>query len=398
MIPDDPELRRALAARSGVASPDFRSRVMGSLPVGAPARGWMPAIAFAVVVALCVGSIGLLLHARQAQRSGLASGPRVTSPTPSPADTPPFMPGDAQLSAPSRDVVWALVNHDHLYLSLDQGVGWTQRSVPADIGGPASTISFINADEGWFLATGSPATECQQETGTLWHTDDGARTWRRLVTTGISDNECKESISFADARRGFMTSWDDLHRPVVYRTLDGGRTWKGVTLTDPPGYRTEGGGFTLRAGFVRDFGGVLLVDAQGQSAITGRPERYAYRSSDGGASWYPRAYAGPATGELVFLTATRWLILQTDDCLRDAHVLAACPPGSAGPGARATDDAGGTWMSFTTDYDDAAGVASTFVFADAQVGYATVRGDFHRTVDGGVHWVMPATPWSQAAG
>ena len=67
-------------------------------------------------------------------------------------------------------------------------------------------------------------------------------------------------------------------------------------------------------------------------------------------------------------------------------------PGPSGAAIQSTD-AGVTWNSFTSDYNDAAPIASSFVFADTLVGYWTVRGTFHRTTDGGHHWVTPATPW-----
>jgi hypothetical protein len=61
-----------------------------------------------------------------------------------------------------------------------------------------------------------------------------------------------------------------------------------------------------------------------------------------------------------------------------------------------TTDAGKSWHPFSTDYADAAGVASTFVFADGSVGYGTVRGGLQRTVDGGSHWIRIATPGTPA--
>jgi photosystem II stability/assembly factor-like uncharacterized protein len=58
-----------------------------------------------------------------------------------------------------------------------------------------------------------------------------------------------------------------------------------------------------------------------------------------------------------------------------------------------TTDAGRTWHPFAYSDEAAAGVPSVFVFADDKVGYATVRGDVRRTVDGGAHFVMVKSSW-----
>jgi len=61
--------------------------------------------------------------------------------------------------------------------------------------------------------------------------------------------------------------------------------------------------------------------------------------------------------------------------------------------SRETTDAGKTWHTFVSDYSQAAGVAPQVVFADALVGYATVRGSLQRTADGGARWKLVRTPY-----
>ena len=55
-------------------------------------------------------------------------------------------------------------------------------------------------------------------------------------------------------------------------------------------------------------------------------------------------------------------------------------------------DAGKSWHALATDYQDAAGVPSVFVFATPKIGYGTVRGGIQRTVDGGARWTLIKTP------
>lgn len=71
---------------------------------------------------------------------------------------------------------------------------------------------------------------------------------------------------------------------------------------------------------------------------------------------------------------TRWLLIT---------------PGGTSQESR---DSGQTWRPFATDYQQAAPVAPVITFADASVGYATVRGSIQRTTDGGAHWARIGTP------
>src|SRR2546428_126512 len=90
MIPDDPELRRALDARSGEPSPEFRGGLHQALARGRPAANWIPAIAVATVIVLTVASVGALLAARNLAHpphGGLVSGARTASPTTSPTES-----------------------------------------------------------------------------------------------------------------------------------------------------------------------------------------------------------------------------------------------------------------------------------------------------------------------
>src|SRR5438034_3881554 len=230
---DENELRRALEARSGEVSPEYRAR-LGRAVAGAPPAGgssWMAAIAVVVVTVLAATSVGVLLAARNARHLGpIASGPRVATPTPTgkiPAGPNVFV------SAPSRDAVWLLIDYTHLYLSTDRGDHWVSRPLPPDLGIKPS-ISFIDASEGWLLAPGSPTTECQEAHAEIWHTTDAGTSWHQLAAAGLADAQCKEAIYFPDAKHGFVSAWDDLHQPSVYATSDGGLSWRKSTLPDGP--------------------------------------------------------------------------------------------------------------------------------------------------------------------
>jgi photosystem II stability/assembly factor-like uncharacterized protein len=79
-------------------------------------------------------------------------------------------------------------------------------------------------------------------------------------------------------------------------------------------------------------------------------------------------------GIVVFVTSSRWLKLIDPE--RSIE----------------TTDAGATWHRYSSDFSQAAPVATFFVFADSRVGYGTVRGGITRTADGGLHWTPLETP------
>jgi len=288
------------------------------------------------------------------------------------------MPDTVTLSAPSRDVVWALVADMYLYSSTDGGNTWQQRPLPPDPpGSPFSDVSFVDDQNGWLLRGGPGATQCSFGGATIWHTFDAGTTWQRVVyvdyqheiAQSIGFAQCKENLSFIDVTHGFVDGWDDNGRPTIYRTADGGVTWSARTLADPPGFTTYGSGDALRAGRVKSFGPTLLVQAYGMqpNGFHG----YVFQSSDGGSTWtYLADLSRPL--DVTFVTATRWIEIV---------------------GHMESTDSGRTWHPFTSDYhSQAAGAAPQVVFADPLIGYATVRSDIQRTIDGGAHWTHIRTP------
>jgi len=368
MIPEDPELRRALEARSGELPPEFRARLSGSLDQRRPGAGSTQLIAVVAVIVLSVASIGILLMSRGSGH--VAQGPVRGTPSP----TPIAMPTRVEISAPSGDIVWAYVGAVALYRSTDRGQTWEARTLPVSQPGVWPEISFVDGQEGWYSMSGSPETQCNaQETG-IWHTVDGGATWQPLHTSGINSPQCKQGLSFVDSTHGFLAAGDESRKPNIYRTSDGGRTWKGSALPDPPGFVTQAGGFTLHAGSVRGFGSALLVPAWGMNAAVNQLEGYVFRSTDGGASWNVVAKIPAPTTSIAIVTAERWLQLVEPE--RSSE----------------TTDSGKTWHAYPTDYSQAAPVAPQTTFGDPLVGYATVRGSIQRTVDGGAHWVMIKTP------
>jgi photosystem II stability/assembly factor-like uncharacterized protein len=362
VTPEDNELRRALDARSGPPSANFQARLESALEAGRPRPNLTSTIAIVTVLAISIGSVGALIAARHNRPvANIASGTRLTSPSPSPEL---YLPGNAQVIAPSPGVVWVLVDNQALFRSTDQGNTWEPRPLPS-VHDPVA--SFIDGREGWVLDRGVPATQCDTASAWLWRTVDGGANWTKLNLSGVADQQCKEKIWFVDSRMGFITAWDDNHRPTIYRTTDGGLTWSGSALSDPPDFTTQAGGFTLRADWVKRFGTTLYLEAWWQD------RQYVFSSRDGGASW---TWLTKIPASVVMVTETRWLVL-------------------TGPGPMQETISGGQqWHPYSTDLNlDSPVLGGTqIVFADALTGYETGRGALQRTDDGGAHWVRISTP------
>jgi photosystem II stability/assembly factor-like uncharacterized protein len=301
--------------------------------------------------------------------------------TPSPR--PCCSPYTAALSVPVSNVVWALVNGETLYRSHDRGTTWERRPVLPSLDGlhPVE-ISFVNDTEGW-LATPT-GTRCQHVRMALWHTTDAGATWRMVSSVELSDGHCEGGLSFVDATHGFFGAWDSNNPPVIYRTADGGRTWAvSKPLQDPPPINaspTRMANRPLQTGWVRASGTTLLVSAAGVMGIS--PE-YAFRSSDGGASWTYVGIAPDRGTPIAFVTSTRWLQLASP---RDGN-------GLPGPSVETTDG-GASWHSYDSDYWDTSG-GPQIIFSDSLVGYTSCPiycAGLKRTVDGGVHWTSFNAP------
>lgn len=289
-------------------------------------------------------------------------------------------------------MVWVLVQGDYLFRSSDQGATWQQRTwVPYRGGGGNPVISFVDDKFGWALFPGLPGTQCQRAGAQLWRTSDGAAAWQLIYSvsdqsngpTGLTFDQCKDYTVVLDAANGFVAGHDTARRPIISRTTDGGVTLSQSKLPDPPDCFIAGGGNSLQVLVIRRFGATLLATAESPAG-----SQYVFRSTDAGATWsYAATVAVDPYRLAVLVEETRWLFIGNDGLGQE------------------TTDGGKSWHTWTSYYQDAAGVASTFVFAspqvvfaDAMVGYATVRGSIQRSVDGGGHWETIKTPGTYPPG
>jgi photosystem II stability/assembly factor-like uncharacterized protein len=287
------------------------------------------------------------------------AGASTASPHPPPSTRATLPPMTAQLIAPSSTVVWAFAG-GFLFRSIDRGSTWEQRPLPpVQLLRVGQEFSFVDAQQGWYLARGE-----------VWQTKDGATTWRKVSARNASEG--REGLSFVDPTHGFAAARTSGPHPTLYRTVDGGQTWSGTSLPDPPDFASSNG-LTLQAGLVKRRGNALYVLAWGEHGDFLTDRQYIYRSIDGGVTWswmtkIPSRY-------VVMVTESRWL-----------HLIV---PGQS----TESTNSGQQWHPYASDFNIETLVGGPqIVFGDSLVGYAEIRGALQRTVDGGLHWVRIAMP------
>jgi photosystem II stability/assembly factor-like uncharacterized protein len=172
-----------------------------------------------------------------------------------------------------------------VYDSIFSSLKW--RNIGPFRGGRSNAVSGVKGNDQLYYAgyTG----------GGLWRTDDAGISWRNISdgqfnTSTIGDIAVSESDpnviyvgTGEHAVRGVMTSYGD----GVYRSLNGGRTWKHLGLN----YTRHISDVVIHPSNSE----IIFVAAQG--ALHGNnSERGVYKSVDGGATWKKTLYINDSTG------------------------------------------------------------------------------------------------------
>lgn len=226
-----------------------------------------------------------------------------------------------------------------------------------------------------FVAVGEGAA-AGSEGESLWASSDGGGSWHFVSQTALPTTAkqkpgqlpfgCdKNGYGFVTASIGWATGFCAGGRPFVYRTANGGRTWRKASV---PGLRS------CQCNVLPpQFSGANL----GAIAVTGSIAR-TYWTHDGGARWRE---AVPPVGSLVddvvaLPWAAAWLTTKT--------------------GLVRTGNAGATWQTAALPFD---GGRYRLDALDAYTAFAYQGRTILETADGGAHWqglrAVPACPVEQ---
>lgn len=221
--------------------------------------------------------------------------------------------------------------------------------------------------------------------GTYLHTSDGS-SWKTAVVPGAEALDFRDVHAFDD-RSAVLLSSGPGDKSRLYRTEDGGATWK-ISFTNP-----DSEGFLDAISFWSRDDGVLFGDpVRGHFTI--------FLTADGGRNWQrPGAPGMPHSlpGEGAFAASGTCL---TTSGPRNAWFVTG---GAAGTRAFRSDNGGITWQESATPVkagEPSAGLFSV-AFRDSEHGVA-IGGDYKNpdatgaictyTEDGGKTWILSTRP------
>ena len=232
------------------------------------------------------------------------------------------------------EVAWASGTGGTWLRTIDAGRTWTSGAVPGAERLDFRSLAAFDARRAIVLSAGSPAR--------MFRTADGGATWREVYGNDAPDIFF-DALRFADESRGYALADPIAGRFVVLETSDSGETW---TPLPGPEARPGEGAFAASNSALAVRGDLLWFASGGSAARV-------FRSADRGRTWSatdaPAPSGAPSRGifSLSFVSNLRGALVGGDYLAPDQ------------PGAFATtEDGGATWMPG----DPPSGYRSSIVF------------------------------------
>lgn len=166
-------------------------------------------------------------------------------------------------------VGWACITTGEIYYTEDGGKRWLRKGIVGD-GVQPTDIFFLDKDHGWVSAN-----------NVLFITGDGGKSWRRMQ---VADRDVEiKSVYFMDGDRGWVTGWSapagaprEAVKGIILHTSNG-RDWKQIQIGENE----------------RFFDRIYFADKQ-HGWLLSRDN--VYRTEDGGMSWRIVMRLAPLSG------------------------------------------------------------------------------------------------------
>ena len=241
-----------------------------------------------------------------------------------------------------------------------------------------ATSGMVSPSVGWSVG---PA-------GHVFRTADGGHTWKDVTPAGYASSFV--ALFALDAQRAWITGDAGSTGTVVFRTSDAGASWQRGTAFAAAGMHARGA--TSLFFFDSEHGWLMGNSVNPVLAAPDRVEfQFLYRTTDGGSHWQRIAdtrASGPACPWSRFAFSSRttgWLTTY-------------CGPSGGRPELLLSHDGGSTWEAQTLPLT--AGVGSYLQaprFFDASRGFLTADTDgsgsaLFATSDGGLTWTTRVLP------
>lgn len=179
------------------------------------------------------------------------------------------------LSVVSSTTVWASGTGGTVIRSVDGGKSWALMVVPG-----AQTLDFrgIHAfdDRTALVISSGPAEKAQAR---IYRTDDGGKTWRQVyeqITAGVFF----DAIAFWDRKHGIVLSDPVNGHFALFKTDDGGATWQQIPTSALPPVLPNEGAFAASNSCLTVQGEKNVWFATGGAKVA-----RVFRSNDRGHSW-----------------------------------------------------------------------------------------------------------------
>jgi photosystem II stability/assembly factor-like uncharacterized protein len=168
----------------------------------------------------------------------VASHPAKLLPTAAPPPAPDLAWAKVDLAGTFPGGLWAVQGTSYL-LSTDAGSSWRQTPLPAAPLQGAQAVAVLDATHAWYVAAGPGSTPITGAPSDVLHlvvyrTSDGGRTWKVSAIPG-NYPETSQSLVFVDGDHGYLLCSAERFSSgtsTVLATSDGGATWR-VVGTSP---------------------------------------------------------------------------------------------------------------------------------------------------------------------